>query len=1454
MAEATKGATPEPMAPPSLPEIPSTLRKISDLPPDEYRSPAFVKRARLSYGALFEGGFDIFEEDGGVKGRGRKRTRFGRDSSAWRYSSQSPSPEPMEEEAPEDVTPQPSPKPKGLAESHQIIDVDMEQGTPESASAAAPPETPVPAPRQRPAATVQNEQTPISKIKQTPAAPPHEEEPAPTGLEAPAKPAEPASGNLPDASATAGPNTELAQRAPQGQPQEPNLMPESDAGDATQTTLFGPKSFPSDFPSFGTAVPPSPGLAVSLADQVRFGFSHTPQTTLDSSRVEPSHAAESEFHGPDPYPLSYLGDASAPAEYAAMSSYPDMLGEQDDMNVPSQAMPLEPPAIERFGHGQWEMSTQSPHYNPIEGGHFGPDALGKGERLAAADQPLLHADGTAPKEVPGGFAAYGNDVSEDQQEPPENLASPHEYDPLVANEDTISGSEVGVDDEEDEDEKEDEVAYGERVEEGDYDQRNYDVPSDDYEGLSEEEDEIELEAEERYGNGEVYDEDGEGEEWDEEEDYESDEEEEESEEEDDDASGYHARKAPARAAPAEPVVISLLSDSEDEDEPVPAPKKAAPAAQVARPPEPPMSSQELSNSDQPSSPSVLETVEADTIKEHVQDNVLNKIHVVDFATRVEQATSTHTYPMVPLAGMDNGSVPSVGTSQTLGSFELSSARDESYTTEFRSAAASQGSSEGLFVSQPNSQHAPSESSSEGLFISQPRPRSPDTVDKQIDSVSDDYLETTDDASTDGGKEPESDAPELAESHDDSMSIEEEERHETLSESSEADDGESLPDADDASFASQVETAENLEASEDEDMDAEDQPSAAVPALRSVSLEVEEIVEFEEDVDMIDAGPAQPEPASEDQTAARSPLQKAVPETFSVITEPVATEVASGTSVVAAEGEPVPGAHHRTQQDSESTSLAAGRQEIANEGSFKEPSMGETPKTKPEGPKAGQNEFATQTTSPGGFQDGPASVLQGRQDDSEKPSAQARPRTPPPSAQTGGECGQGVVVNAGVPNMDGASSPKMDMGTRTQEEEVVLVPDSQIPAEPLTIGRQNDDTTQQARPPARVSTPEQDRKEAPNDKEGSAKSDKSGIVQHPTPPDDDLEDETMILEQLTQEQQQYLEGAAEAPMHGRSPTPDLSVTLARQAVASRRSKPAEEAPAEDRSPTPDLSVTLARQAVASRRNKPAPEPVRTSPRVTRARSNSLRSNATNDTPEKEGDNSVSLARAALASPSRKTHATPAATPTTSTSAATRTKPTATMAALKSELAKRLRTDLPECLPLKSLRNHVGKLPNALVVATTAPPAAPARAKGGPRQYFMSFHATDPSAAPGTVIEVQMYHPHKDVLPVVAPGDVVLLQKFQVMALSGKGFGLRTGAESAWAVWEGEGKSGGDGGGGSGAGAPQIRGRPVEDWDKYVGYVDTVREWFGLVMGDGAAREKLERADRKLAEAGGGGGGK
>jgi hypothetical protein len=129
--------------------------------------------------------------------------------------------------------------------------------------------------------------------------------------------------------------------------------------------------------------------------------------------------------------------------------------------------------------------------------------------------------------------------------------------------------------------------------------------------------------------------------------------------------------------------------------------------------------------------------------------------------------------------------------------------------------------------------------------------------------------------------------------------------------------------------------------------------------------------------------------------------------------------------------------------------------------------------------------------------------------------------------------------------------------------------------------------------------------------------------------------------------------------------------------------------------------------------------------------------------------------------------------------------------------------------------------------------------------MSFCVTDPSVAPANVVEVQLYRPHKDSLPVVKVGDVVLLQRFVVVALTKRGFGVRTAGDSAWGVWEASGERVyGDGNGD----APQIRGPPVEGWEGCVGCVGVLRRWFGGL--DEVARGKIERAGRKMVEPAGG----
>ncbi|KAF4958209.1 hypothetical protein FGADI_2581 [Fusarium gaditjirri] len=83
-------ATPTPLSP----EVTLPLKRTvsSTLDPLEFASPAFLKRARVSYGALFED-IDMSDDEVG-RTKMKKHTRFSLPANSWRYTSRSPSPEP----------------------------------------------------------------------------------------------------------------------------------------------------------------------------------------------------------------------------------------------------------------------------------------------------------------------------------------------------------------------------------------------------------------------------------------------------------------------------------------------------------------------------------------------------------------------------------------------------------------------------------------------------------------------------------------------------------------------------------------------------------------------------------------------------------------------------------------------------------------------------------------------------------------------------------------------------------------------------------------------------------------------------------------------------------------------------------------------------------------------------------------------------------------------------------------------------------------------------------------------------------------------------------------------------------------------------------------------------------------------------------------------------------------
>ncbi|KAG8159302.1 hypothetical protein KVR01_010963 [Diaporthe batatas] len=243
---------------------------------------------------------------------------------------------------------------------------------------------------------------------------------------------------------------------------------------------------------------------------------------------------------------------------------------------------------------------------------------------------------------------------------------------------------------------------------------------------------------------------------------------------------------------------------------------------------------------------------------------------------------------------------------------------------------------------------------------------------------------------------------------------------------------------------------------------------------------------------------------------------------------------------------------------------------------------------------------------------------------------------------------------------------------------------------------------------------------------------------------------------------------------------------------------------------ESNIQFAKSSRASNRNSRIPPDQSPSPRTTRSQTMSFQQ-AASPTHEQED----MFARAGLRSPSRRK---------VSATSANKT---------KNDLIKRLGTEMPECAPLKDLKSYnMNTLDVAAVVTSTN--TMPQRTKA--RQYVSSFTISDPSTAPQGAIEVSLFRAHKDYLPVVKPGDSILLRRFTVTSLPGRGFGLRTEDESSWAVFNADGKDA----------APQVRGPPVELSDKEKSYLVDLRAWHAAL--EEGAKEKLAEAVGELVQKG------
>ncbi|KAK2623653.1 hypothetical protein QTJ16_006834 [Diplocarpon rosae] len=167
--------------------------------------------------------------------------------------------------------------------------------------------------------------------------------------------------------------------------------------------------------------------------------------------------------------------------------------------------------------------------------------------------------------------------------------------------------------------------------------------------------------------------------------------------------------------------------------------------------------------------------------------------------------------------------------------------------------------------------------------------------------------------------------------------------------------------------------------------------------------------------------------------------------------------------------------------------------------------------------------------------------------------------------------------------------------------------------------------------------------------------------------------------------------------------------------------------------------------------------------------------------------------------------------------------------KMRLLRALRTDLTQFSTLKVLKFQINKKLDFLAMVTTAPPD-PVRAKKGPRQYQITFNITDPSIAPAHVVEVQVFRPYKTALPMVQPGDGILLRNFQVISVQSRGgFALRSTQDeaSSWAVFKRD------------NGEVDVRGPPVEYGDGEKNHVAQLKSWYEAL--DETALAKIARAN-------------
>lgn len=1360
---------------------------------DEYESPAFVKRARLSYGSLFEDGFDIFDDDGGVKGKGRKRTRFGRDSGAWRYSSQSRSPEPQpisraESTLDEQEDHMSSPPRLGMAdEGCQTMELDMPAPTPDLAS-----ENIASGEHQQPPPIVETlPQLHDDLIDQgAQGLPPHELLPNSPGVTLPL--------TLPNVSqhtfAETAPfptNHELATI-------DNNLQPQWETKNIGNTTQFYDED-----PAVHEQVPG--GLL--LPDPEDGLVHHHPPGLEDTREINPSYPPidHTSFGKDIENNGSHEGHQDGLFYHTPQMAYPPLdIAESEESRLPTADM------LNNYPPGYLENSQHFPQQQ-VEGQSraFGREIESTLSSVPAEVRPTSWttvnnaSEATSTPQTRRLDTADGRStespvvIDEDESDDEPAPAPTAVEDPLTnGHADALEEYE----DAEAEDEAdamysdEDEPEYDVDEMGGDYDTRNYVGPDDDeddshdedlrprrlepqftdYEDWDEDELEEAEEEERRFRpdnmNGyDIDEEEEEGDDEDEDEDEDGEEGEEDDEEDEERIGGF----AP-RVSQATPMVIDLISSSEDEDEsedenedgresiqlPQPHPAtdgdglvgREGPTSRASQSPDGDFESQEGGMSEQLSVTSDIqeevneeEMAEEEEITEEDieemedggsaddeqrEEALLEKDNAFDTTTETRRQEEA-SMDLKPIAVRERMLPPSHAPEPTETMEQVATTGKEPLASNISPFTAA----EGLEVLSQTVDREEAEAEAEAR----------DKVDSSQVKLDETFLLTT---GTDNETSQLKDV-EMAENEVvDSELIAQDEVHE--------------PDVKEAEIGKTETIIDDGTQSPATDEDLEPVDLIKSSPINSPEVPLMEKSEISQGHMLAPSSPPLTQSFSSQATGSKPglPMHESTISESQLPIDQLFTPLDTQLTDVA------------TSQETPAISMSVESEEahdVAHTAGLEEPHVSQVTTISEEVVEDDQVRTIEIVTT------------QTEEHNSGQIEIQRQTLVSEEHVQESSRASQSPKLIPSIASEPQVEFDDMIQATLRGEAPQVMV-ESDMTAQSLDADSSG------------VSSSFRSQMEGDEELQASILEDNSylfGAAHKGSSEVDEASSPVLGFDDALKPEETQSESVGTWQMQENS---QLSVESDHESM--------------DEDSQLDPSVQLARAANATKRRSRAQQATSDINQSHKA-SEDGQSNQSLD----EEDSSVQLARASMNALSKVEEE------------------SSSLVEAKLQLARHLRDELPDCTQLQVLRHHIGQSLDVMAVAMMQPPD-PQRAKRGPREYMMSFTIADQSTAPNAVVEVQLYRPHKDALPIVKAGDVVLLRKFKVVALQGKGFGLRTEDGSSWAVWEHE----------QPGGPLQVRGPPVEAVAKEARHAAYLLEWFGLL--DEQARSKLERANQKI----------